>query len=175
MPRIVYYVAASVDGFIATSDSAVEWLSPWESSDEDYGYAEFYRSVDAVVLGSRTYEQALTFGEWPYPGKPVRVASSRPLTAAAPNVVITSTDPVGIASELDGIGVTRAWLVGGGALAGSFCSAGLIGEYVISTMPVLLGRGVPLLGGHEASASLTLASVTRYPDGVIQSVYRPGP
>jgi hypothetical protein len=70
MPEIVYYVAASLDGYIATTEGKVDWLSAFEGTEEDYGYAEFYSTVDALLLGSRTYEQILAFGEWPYSGKP---------------------------------------------------------------------------------------------------------
>jgi len=172
VPRIVYYVAASLDGFIAPTGGGTDGLAPFEASDEDSGYAEFYRSVDAVVLGSRTYEQALGFGEWPYPDKPVRVVSSRPLQSATSCVIITAADPVSVARELEMLGVKRVWLVGGGALAGSFATAGLIDEYIVSTMPILLGSGVALLGGASPVIPLTLVACTRYPDGVIQSVYR---
>ena len=71
MPEVVYYVAASLDGYIATPDGGVEWLAPFEGTGEDYGYAKFYTSVDAVLLGRKTFEKSLSFGEWPYPGNPV--------------------------------------------------------------------------------------------------------
>ena len=70
LPEIVYYVATSIDGYIASPDGSVEWLSPYEGKGEDYGYTEFYDSVDGVLLGSRTYEKALSFGAWPYSDKP---------------------------------------------------------------------------------------------------------
>lgn len=68
--EIVYYVAASLDGFIATPDGGIEWLKPFEGGEEDYGYGAFYASVEAVLLGRVTYEKSLEFPEWPYAGKP---------------------------------------------------------------------------------------------------------
>jgi dihydrofolate reductase len=173
MPDIIYYVAASVDGYIATPDGGIGWLAPFESSAEDYGYASFYSSVDAVILGSHTYEQAIGFGEWPYPDKPVRVASSRRLEVAAPNVVVTADDPASIVRELGQGGAGRIWLVGGGMLAGAFARAGLIDEYIVSVMPVLLGEGVALLGASATCVGLELVTTKTFGDGVIQSVYRP--
>ena len=76
MARIVYYVAASLDGFIADSAGGVDWLPSGESN--DYRYAEFYAGVEALVMGRRTYDQALSFGEWPYPGKPAYVFTQSP-------------------------------------------------------------------------------------------------
>ena len=73
--EIIYYVAASLDGLIATPDGGIDWLKPFEGGAEDYGYGEFYASIEAVLLGRATYETALRFPEWPYPGKPYWVFS----------------------------------------------------------------------------------------------------
>ena len=145
-PEIVYYVAASLDGFIATPDGGVEWLAPWEGSGQDYGYAAFLSSVDGLVLGSRTYEQALTFGSWPYGGKRAWVLSSRRLDAV-PGAVVTDGTPNDVVAEMAALGLRRVWLVGGGAIAGAFRAEGLISEYIVSVMPVILGGGVPLFRG----------------------------
>lgn len=172
-PEVVYYVASSLDGYIATPDGGLAWLAPFESSGEDYNYASFYASTDAVLLGSRTYEQALTFGEWPYPGKPAWVFSSRTLSSARDDVTVTDRTPVQVVAELEARGVERAWLVGGGALAGSFREAGLITEYIVSVIPVILGGGVALFGGAGPTQRLRLVDTKSYPDGVLQARYLP--
>ncbi|MDP2319141.1 MAG: dihydrofolate reductase, partial [Acidobacteriota bacterium] len=73
------YIATSLDGFIARSNGGIDWLPA--PGAEDYGYAEFMDSVDAIVMGRNTFELALTFGDWPYE-KPVVVLSSRPSSLA---------------------------------------------------------------------------------------------
>ena len=171
MPEVVYYVACSLDGYIATASGGIEWLAPFEASDEDYGYASFYESIDSVILGSRTYEQALTFGEWPYPGKPAWVLSKRRLKPASASIFVTHAAPEVVASEIESRGLTRAWLVGGGTLAGSFQAAGLITDYIVSVIPVILGDGVPLLGGAGVEQRLRLLDTTPYRDGVLQVRY----
>ena len=171
MPEVIYYVACSLDGFIATPDGGLDWLTPFEASGEDYGYAEFYGSVDAVVLGSRTFEQALTFGEWPYPGKPSWVMSSRAIAPGRDDVTVTSRTPAEVVADIELLEIGRIWLVGGGALAGSFQAAGLITEFVVSFIPVILGEGVPLLGAAGARETLRLVSTKAYPDGVVQARY----
>jgi dihydrofolate reductase len=171
VPEIVYYVAASADGFIATADGGVDWLSPFEGGDDDYGYAAFLAGVDAILLGRTTYEQVLTFGDWPYAGKTSWVFSHRAQADIAERVTITSDTPSDVAAMLDEAGVSRAWLVGGGELAGSFARADLITGYIISVMPVLLGNGVRLLGRQGAPGQLALDSTTRMGE-VIQNVYR---
>jgi dihydrofolate reductase len=171
--EVVYYAASSLDGFIATPEGGLDWLAPFENSGEDYGYSAFYDSVEAVLLGSRTFEQALGFGEWPYPGKPTWVFSSRPLEPVPESVTVTDRSPAEVLDELGSHGVTRAWLVGGGRLAGSFQAAGLISSYIVSVIPVILGAGIPLLGGSGSVQRLQLVDTKQYPDGVLQLRYVP--
>jgi dihydrofolate reductase len=172
MSEVVYYVATSLDGYIATPDGGVEWLEPFESGPEDYGYSAFYDSVDAVLLGSRTYEQSLSFGEWAYPGKPCWVFSGRLDSPAPQGVTVTGRSPFEVVAELSERGIGRAWLVGGGSLAASFRDAGLITELIVSIMPVILGGGVPLFWAAGPQTRLHLMDSTVYDDGVIQLVYR---
>jgi dihydrofolate reductase len=172
VPEIVYYVAASLDGFIATPDGRVEWLAPFEASGDDYGYAAFLASVDVLLLGRTTYEQVLTFGPWPYAGKLSMVFSRRPLAPEA-GVTLTARSPVDVAAELDARNLRRAWLVGGGALAASFRAAALITEYIVSVMPVVLGGGVPLFAADGPQERLRLIESTPFESGVIQARYVP--
>lgn len=181
MPEIIYYVAMSLDGYIATPDGGVEWLAPFEAGQEDYGYGEFYAGIDAVVMGRRTYEQVMTFGEWPYGSAPSWVFSSQQGLPTRPGVRITGATPLEVAEEIAAAGVSCAWLVGGGALAGSFRDAGLITRYIVSVMPVMLGAGIPLLGpvgsaggmgiGSASATRLALVSSKVFTDGVVQLTY----
>jgi dihydrofolate reductase len=171
MPQVIYYVATSLDGYIAIPDGGLEWLAPFEGMGQDYGYDEFYSSVDAVLLGSRTYEKSLTFGAWPFPEKPCWVFSRRGIAAAEPDVVITSDSPDQLMAELEERGVRRAWLVGGGALAGSFREHRLITEYIVSVIPVILGEGIPLFASSGEREYLQLADSRSYQNGVVQLRY----
>ena len=172
MINIVYYVASSIDSYIATSDGSVEWLTRFESAGDDYGYREFYESVDAVLLGRRTYEHALTFGEWPYPDKPCWVFAHRPVSVSQPNVTVTGDSPLQVVRHLKARGLNRAWLVGGGYLAGAFHEHNLITEYVVSVLPVILGSGVPLFSGTGVMRDLELIESRAYPNGLLQARYR---
>ena len=168
--EVIYYVAASLDGFIATSDGGVEWLEPFQATGSDYGFNSFYPRIDALVMGSRTYEQTLTFGPSPYAGKRTLVLSTRELPSSA-GVEIADLSPEAAIGHLTVAGASKIWLVGGGELAGSFAREGLVDRYIISVMPVLLGSGVPLLGAQGASGSLSLEEVERIGE-VVQSTYR---
>jgi len=174
VPEVVYYVAASLDGYIATSNGGIEWLSAFEGKGEDYGYAAFYASIDAVLLGRRTYEQCLTFGEWPYRGKPCWVFSHGRMKIAEPDVTLTNQDPQQMVSELHKRRLPRAWLVGGGELAGSFRREGLISEYIVSVVPVILGAGIPLFASGGSREALKFAGTKAYPSGIVQLRYLRG-
>jgi dihydrofolate reductase len=169
---IVYYIASSVDGFIATLEGGISWLAPFEGRAEDYGYADFYKSVDAVIVGGRTYEACLKFGEWPFPGKPCWVFSRQKREVKQPDVIITDQPPREVVAELGRRGVKRAWLVGGGELAGSFRESGLIDEYIISYIPTILGDGIPLFGFSSVTEKLELIGSKSYPVGIVQAHYR---
>lgn len=171
-PDLVYYVAVSLDGFIAAPDGSVDWLSAVAADGEDYGYGEFVDGVDAMVIGSRTYEQVLGFGDWPYGATPCWVMSSRALEPAGPDIVVTPDQPAEVMDELARQGVRRAWLVGGGRLAASFRAAGLISEYLVSIIPVVLGGGIPLLAGPGPTELLELVDTRRFDSGVVALRYR---
>jgi dihydrofolate reductase len=157
---VIYYVAASLDGFIATPDGGIEWLKPFEGTGEDYGYGEFYASIEAVLLGRATYEQCLQFPEWPYAGKPYWVFSRR-----------NGNTPPSVVAEMKARGLRRAWLVGGGKLAAAFRAERLITEHIVSIVPVLLGAGIPLFDGAVRVDELRLKSSRTYPNGIVQLRY----
>jgi dihydrofolate reductase len=169
--EVIYYVAVSLDGYIAPRDRGLSWLAPFESPEEDYGYADFYRSVAAVLMGSQTFRQAAQFPQWPYPEKPCWVFSRQFLHTSLPHVFVTDQSPQEAVAELDRRGCQRAWLVGGGQLAGSFRVQGLITEYIITVIPVLLGAGVPLFGSPALAERLHLVASKIYPTGLVQLHY----
>ncbi len=174
MGKISYYVAASLDGYIADADGGVDWLPQDESQDYgDYGYAQFYAGVDALAMGRRTYDQVLSFGEWPYSGKSTYVFTSRPPDANPHEVQFVRDDPAefarSVAAGYDGV----VWLVGGGNLAERFRRAGLIDEYLVFVIPVILGAGIPLFDGDAPLTELSLIETAAHPDGVVMLRYAP--
>ena len=171
MSQLIYYVAVSLDGFIAPLDGSVDWLAPYNTDGEDYGFSAFYKSVDALIEGSATYEQALTFGEWPHPGKPCWVVTGRPFESKNPEVHFMSATPAELIQQVYSQGHKRVWLVGGSRLAASFRAANLITEYVLSVIPVLLGAGRPLFAGSGPMEPLRLVESIPYSAGLVQLRY----
>src|SRR6266513_899154 len=93
MLHIIYYLESSLDGYIATDEVGVDWLAPFQSASEDHGARNLYSSVDALLMGSHTYEFALKLGHWPSPDKPSWVFTRRDLRVLNPSITLTSQTP----------------------------------------------------------------------------------
>jgi dihydrofolate reductase len=168
MSRTVYYAAVSLDGFIATPDGGVAWLEPFNSP--DLGYEQFLAGVGAVVMGRATYEQALTFGPWPYPGRRGLVVTSRRLSALPPGVRAVAVAELPRAlRDLRASVDNDTWIVGGGQTAAACLAAGLIDELELYLVPQLLGDGIPLLARQPSG--LTLQQARAFPSGVVMLRY----
>ncbi len=162
------FIAASLDGFIARRDGSLDWLARVELAGEDYGYAKFAGSVDALVMGRGTYDTALGFGAWPYAGKRVIVMTHRPAERRE-GVELFAGTAEQLCTRLAADGVRRAY-VDGGAIIRQFLAAGLIDDITLSIVPVLLGDGIRLFG--DAEVNLELDSVERWSSGLAQLRYR---
>lgn len=168
--RITYYVAATLDGFIADENGGVDFLSAVAADGEDYGYGEFIADVDGLVMGRGTYAFVEAHGSWPYDDLAVVMTADPPAEPLADSIRFTDASPAEVVAGLEGEGVRHVWMVGGGRLARSFLDAGLLDRLIVSTVPVVLGGGIPLFAPGPP-ASLRLVELQEYPTGLIQSVY----
>ena len=168
--RATVFVGASVDGFIARVDGGLDWLPP--GGGEGHGYEELMTSVDALVIGRNTFETVLSFDSWPYGAKPVFVLSTRPLpeAPAAARVERMSGAPAEIVSSLDARGIAHVYLDGGETIQ-RFLRAGLVQRLVITRVPVLIGRGIPLFGAIPHDIPLRHVATRHFPSGLVQSEY----
>ena len=171
---IHYYVASSLDGFIADSDNRIDWLLRFGTADFDEGYQRFLAGVGAIVMGSRTYEFLLSEGmsEWPY-SVPTVVLTHRdlPLAVAGADIRFLSGDIDAVAAELGTLSGDRAaWVVGGGDVAAQFAAAGMLSTVIVTIMPVVLGSGIRLLPVAE-QLELELVSTVSLPMGAVELTY----
>ena len=147
--KITYAAATSRDGFIAQEDGDVSWLDEINIDPNETGLEEFFASIDGLVMGRKTYDFVYNYGSWPYEDKPTWICTHsdlQPLEGANLVVVADIDDVVsGAASR----GIKHLWLVGGGVLASSFLSKGLITNLSISELPISLGSGIPLFANHK--------------------------
>jgi len=164
------FVGVSVDGFIARADGALDFLPP--GGGEPHGYDEFMATVDALVIGRKTYETVLGFDTWAYGKKPVFVVSSRPLAPAPPGAVVEhmSGDPADIVAQCAARGVRHIYVDGGITIQG-FLRAGLIQRLIITRVPVLIGTGIPLFGALQRDIVLRHVATRQYASGLVQSEY----
>lgn len=169
-PRVSVYLALSLDGHIAREDGGLDWLEPMQATGEDYGYAEFYASVDALVLGRRTYDAVLGFPEWPFDGKRVVVLTHRPVEPRhGERVHAGALEP--LLRDLARDGVRRVYLDGGVAVRGAL-AAGLVDDLTLSWVPVVLGRGRPLFDATVPASAWELVGSRAYASGLVQCTYR---
>ena len=177
------FIATSMDGFIARLDGSLDWLTDGTETAGDAdrsGYAEFFASVDAIVMGRKTFETVLGFGAWPYEDRRMIVLSRRPEAVMIPpelrgRVDASSADPAALLALLEHDGVSHVY-VDGGLTIQTFLAAGLVDELIVTRIPVLIGEGIPLFGPLPADRRLHHVETRTFSigagHGVVQSHYR---
>ncbi len=177
---VTAYFAASLDGYIAREDGAIDWLqraSAAVPAGEDCGFEAFMASVDALVMGRKTFEQVAASGQWPYGVTPVVVLSRGPLAipATVPGSVSHSSESIDeLCDRLEAEGVGRIYVDGGATIRG-FLAAGRLDEIVVTVIPVVLGGGISPFGRPEAERELALLDVVPFEFGFVQLRYAVGP
>jgi len=168
--KVSVFVGTSLDGFIARSNGAFDFLFP--SGNEPHGYNEFLATVDAVVMGRNTFEVVSSLAGWPYGNKPIIVLSSRPLTTAPLGITIErmSGTPNEVIERLTARGLDHVYLDGGATIQ-RFLQAGLIDGLIITSVPVLIGEGIRLFGPIHCDIPLRHIETRMYATGLVQSQY----
>lgn len=165
------FVGTSVDGFIARPNGDLDFLPA--GGGEPHGYNEFFASVDALVIGRKTFETVLAFPEWPYGQKRVVVLSNRPLDFSAVRggvVEQMAGPPAEIVAKLAATGARHLY-VDGGITVQQFLRAGLVQSLTITRVPVLIGEGIPLFGSLPHDVRLRHVNTQHYPSGLVKSEY----
>jgi len=167
------YIAQSIDGYIAGPNGELDWLDDIDNPENnDFGFAKFMNQIDALVMGKNTFEKVQSFGMWPY-SKPVYIASSSlnsiPEALKERAYLINST-PSEIVSTLNEKGLTNLY-IDGGLLIQSFLTSELIDKFIITTIPVLLGKGVSLFGWLDKRVKLKLESSEVLVNQLVKSEY----
>jgi dihydrofolate reductase len=163
------FVGTSLDGFLARPDGAFDFLP---DEPEPHGYEEFIATVDALVMGRNTFEVVLAFPTWPYGDKRVVVLSSRPidLSAVEGRVEQMSGSPQEIVAKLAATGAHHLY-VDGGITIQQFMRAGLVDRVIVTSVPVLIGEGIPLFGPVPHDIKLRHIATRSFESGLVQSEY----
>lgn len=175
--KIIVYIATSADGFIARADGSVDWLDSPDLKG-DYGMSVFYKSIDTILWGRKTFDMALGFQKKGVPGSEFDTAvknyvfSRRPLLSAAPAEVKFVNEPVkAFTRRLRRQKGKDVWMMGGAGIIASFLDEGEIDEFLIHMVPVFLGEGIPLIAAGRRTVPLKLISSKKFPDGVVRLHY----
>jgi len=172
MRKAIVYIANSLDGYIARPDGGIDWLSLAELPGEDYGYATFYAEVDTVLMGRKTYDTVIAMGiPFPHADKTTYILSHS-LKEDKGLLRFYSGNPGDLIREIKQSPGGNIFIDGGSEVIAQLLETDAIDEWVISTLPVLLGQGISLLkpGGYERK--LELVSVKAFESGLVQHHYR---
>ncbi len=168
-PRTAAFVGMSLDGFIAGPEDELDWLERMGGTPEDNGYAAFFASVDALLIGRRTWEVVSGFSAWPYEGKPVFVLTGRPATGGHGERFVGG-DPgqVLAALQVEGFGMVY---VDGGRTVSQFLARGLLDALTVSILPVVIGSGIRLFQDAGPERWLELSASRVFGSGMVQLRY----
>lgn len=168
--KVMLYIAMSIDGYIAKEDGDIGWLSIVDSPPEDYGYEDFVKNIDTVIMGRKTYEKVLSFGiEFPHKGRKCYVLS-RTKTGSDKNVEYFSNIE-GLISDLRSRSGKDIFIDGGAEIVNELLRFEIIDEMIISVIPILLGNGIRLFKDNRPESILKLKSVTEYKTGLVKLWY----
>ena len=170
--KVIVHIAASVDGYIARPDGDLEWLTSRPAPEGFYGMNAFMKTVDTMLIGRKTYEESLKLGAKFETTSRTFVFSRQKPPAKIPKGVEFVTEAIGpfIRRLRDQPG-KDIWLMGGGDLIASCLDEKMIDEFVVSVVPVFIGDGIPLVARHPRHVLMTLKSVERFDDGLVQLHY----
>ena len=173
-------MAASLDGFIARRDGGVDWL---ETSDEFAGgdtmspefVEKFLKTIDCYVMGSRTYETALSFEAkglgWSYGDKPAFVLTHRELPRNRDTVEFYSGDLAQLVTERLRPAFRSIWFVGGSHVSAECVRLRLADEVRYSILPILIGDGIRFFDRLDKDIALHLVEVKAYRSGMVELRY----
>lgn len=169
--KLIVYIATCADGYIARPDGSVDWLNRPMPKD-GYGMTAFARSIDTILWGRKTYDFAAKMGGVSGYRKVKHYAFSRqPPSDPLPGVEFVSESIPDFVGKLRAVRGKNIWMMGGAGIIASFLDEGLIDEFSIHVIPVLIGEGVPLVAPRHRNIPLELISTRSFPDGVVHLRY----
>ena len=170
MRKVILQLAVSLDGFIEDPNGEFDWCF----TDDDYGMTEFFKRIDAIFIGRKSYELTLTMGGSAPPGFPAlkEYVFSKSLNKVEGNRILVSGDLAKEVNKIKNEPGKDIWLYGGAALTSSFINLGLVDEMALAVHPILLGAGKPLFQNIPGRVSLELINTQTYPSGLVMLSYK---
>lgn len=172
MKKIKLYIAASIDGFIARINGDLDWLTEYPiTAETNYGYDDFFESIDTVIMGGRTYRDILCMDVvWAYKSKTTYVITHSPL-GTKEDIHFITDDIIKTISKLREEEGKDIWLVGGGEIITMLLNEDLVDEMIITYIPVILGNGISLFPNKPKESKWNTQNSILYNNGVLQIEY----
>ena len=169
--KLKLFIATTLDGYIAGPDGDMDWLEA--GADLDYGYKEFYTSIDTTLMGNATYRLTLTVPRFPYPDKTNYVFTRGAPPPDTSNVRFVSGDIAAFARSLkQESGMQHSgndiWLVGGGQVNTVMLNEGLVDEMILTIFPLVIGDGILLFAPGATRSLFKTVGCETYSTGLIQ-------
>lgn len=170
--KLALFIATSLDGYIAGPNDDLSFLSMVEQEGEDYGYADFTKDVDTVILGRRTYDKVMSMGiPFPYADKKTYIITRTPQPKQG-LINFYTGDLKTLVDELKQQEGKTIFCDGGAQVVNLLLQHNLIDEITLSVIPVLLGDGTRLFNNGFNMQNLSLISIKSYPKGLVQMHYK---
>ncbi|PSL47887.1 dihydrofolate reductase [Chitinophaga niastensis] len=173
MKKLKVYIAIGLDGYIATKEGNIDWLTGFPNPEgTDYGYTDFLATIDTTFIGNSTYKDILILSEtFPYPDKTNYVFTRDATQQNTEFVQFISKGITAFVREIKAGSGKDIWLVVGGQLNGALLQEDLIDEMIIHIIPVVLGDGIPLFGGIAMEKIFKPTATKTYSSGVLELHY----
>jgi dihydrofolate reductase len=165
--KVILNVSTSLDGYIARENGDIDWIF----KDPDYGHTDFTKDIDIIILGNRTYRQALALGEFPYKGKRCYVFS-KTIMGRTEDVIFINDKFIEFVEKLKKEEGKNIWIVGGTRTIDIFLRGNLIDEIIIAIHPVVLGSGINLFKKYEQQYNLEIINSNVFENGLVKLHYK---
>jgi len=170
--KVILYIAASLDGYIAGPGDDLSFLSTVETPGEDYGYVDFTQSVYRVIMGRKTYDWIMKqVSVFPHADKETYILT-RTAKDSIGNTHFYTGDLRELVQTLKAKGGKNIFCDGGADAANALLQLGLMDEIIISTIPVILGAGTKLFKEGIPKRALQLLGSKSFSSGLIQAHYK---
>jgi len=171
-PKVILYIAVSLDGYIAGENDDLSFLDIVGKQGEDYGYNNFLKTVDTIITGRRTFDWVVnSIGE--FPNKNIQYyVISKSVHPEIENVKFYSGNIENLVLELKNKAGKNIFLEGGSQIVSLFLKYKLIDEFIISVIPIIIGKGINLYTQNYSQIQLELISSKSFESGLVQVHYK---
>ena len=170
--KVILYIATSLDGYIATKNENLDFLSLVEQEGEDYGYADFIKTVDTVIVGRKTYDKVLSMGfDFPHADKESYIITRTPKPPIG-NIQFYTENLEALILKLKEKDGQNIFVDGGAEIVNLMMNDNLIDVFCVSIIPVLLGDGISLFQDNRPELQLKFVRSETFKSGLVQIWYQ---